>query len=77
MFKDNADAFSKGILTDIMEPIMGNGLIPAPKEVWAARRPTVGAGFHGAWLKHVGCHTTPTCHLERRVAHHTHLSPRT
>jgi hypothetical protein len=35
--------------------IMGNGLIPAPKEVWAARRPTVGAAFHGAWLKHVGC----------------------
>ena len=34
---------------------MGNGLIPAPKEVWAARRPTVGAAFHGAWLKHVGC----------------------
>lgn len=53
MFKDNADAFSKGILTDIMEPIMGDGLIPAPKEIWAKRRPTVGAGFHGAWLKHM------------------------
>ena len=53
MFKDNADAFSKGILTDIMEPIMGDGLIPAPKDVWAKRRPTIGAGFHGAWLKHM------------------------
>ena len=53
MFKDNADAFSKGILTDIMAPIMGDGLIPAPKEIWAKRRPTVGAGFHGAWLKHM------------------------
>jgi cytochrome P450 len=53
MFKDNADAFSKGILTDIMKPIMGDGLIPANKEVWAKRRPTVGAGFHGAWLKHM------------------------
>jgi cytochrome P450 len=51
MFKDKADSFSKGILTDIMKPIMGNGLIPAPKELWAKRRPTVGAGFHGAWLK--------------------------
>ena len=53
MFKDNADAFSKGILTDIMKPIMGDGLIPAPKETWAKRRPTLGAGFHGAWLKHM------------------------
>jgi len=53
MFKDKADSFSKGILTDIMEPIMGDGLIPAPKEIWAKRRPTVGAGFHGAWLKHM------------------------
>jgi cytochrome P450 len=53
MFKDNADSFSKGILTDIMKPIMGDGLIPANKEVWAKRRPTVGAGFHGAWLKHM------------------------
>ena len=53
MFKDDADSFSKGILTDIMEPIMGDGLIPAPKEVWAKRRPVVGAGFHGAWLKHM------------------------
>ena len=51
MFKDKADSFSKGILTDIMKPIMGDGLIPAPKELWAKRRPTVGAGFHGAWLK--------------------------
>ena len=51
MFKDRADSFSKGILTDIMKPIMGDGLIPAPKELWAKRRPTVGAGFHGAWLK--------------------------
>lgn len=53
MFKDKADSFSKGILTDIMKPIMGDGLIPAPKELWAKRRPTVGAGFHGAWLKNM------------------------
>jgi len=53
MFKDQADSFSKGILTDIMEPIMGDGLIPANKEIWAKRRPVVGAGFHGAWLKHM------------------------
>ena len=55
MFKDNADAFSvKGILTDIMEPIMGDGLIPGNQVgAWAKRRPTVGAGFHGAWLKHM------------------------
>ena len=53
MFKDNADAFSKGILTDIMQPIMGDGLIPANKELWAKRRPVVGSAFHGTWLKHM------------------------
>ena len=53
MFKDRADSFSKGILTDIMEPIMGDGLIPANKEIWAKRRPVIGAGFHNAWLKHM------------------------
>ena len=73
MFKDNADAFSKGILTDIMKPIMGDGLIPAPKETWAKRRPTVGAGFHGAWLKKMtalfGASATNLADkLERRAA---------
>jgi hypothetical protein len=29
---------------------MGDGLIPAPKEIWAKRRPTVGAAFHGGAL---------------------------
>ena len=53
MFKDNADAFSKGILTDIMQPIMGDGLIPANRELWAKRRPVVGSAFHGTWLKHM------------------------
>jgi cytochrome P450 len=53
MFSTKADSFSKGILTDIMQPIMGNGLIPASKEQWAKRRPTVGAGFHGAWLRNM------------------------
>ena len=53
MFKDRADSFSKGILTDIMEPIMGDGLIPANKEIWAKRRPVIAAGFHNAWLKHM------------------------
>ena len=53
MFKDNADTFSKGILTDIMQPIMGDGLIPANRELWAKRRPVVGSAFHGTWLKHM------------------------
>ena len=53
MFKTNCDAFSKGILTDIMKPIMGDGLIPANKELWAKRRPVVGSAFHGTWLKHM------------------------
>ena len=34
----NARKYSKGILSEILEFVMGTGLIPANGEVWQARR---------------------------------------
>ena len=34
----------------ILEPIMGKGLIPADPETWKVRRRAIVPGFHKAWL---------------------------
>jgi hypothetical protein len=34
----NASQYSKGILSEILEFVMGTGLIPADGEVWKTRR---------------------------------------
>lgn len=42
--------YDKGILAEILEPIMGKGLIPADPETWKVRRKAIVPGFHKAWL---------------------------
>ena len=42
-----------GVLAEILEPIMGQGLIPAPYAVWKNRRRQLVPGFHKAWLDHM------------------------
>ena len=42
-------SFQKGILAEILEPIMGKGLIPADAETWKVRRRAIVPGFHKAW----------------------------
>eukprot|EP00596_Hydrurales_sp_CCMP1899_P007622 CAMPEP_0119042500 /NCGR_PEP_ID=MMETSP1177-20130426/15534_1 /TAXON_ID=2985 /ORGANISM="Ochromonas sp, Strain CCMP1899" /LENGTH=178 /DNA_ID=CAMNT_0007009349 /DNA_START=159 /DNA_END=692 /DNA_ORIENTATION=+ len=34
ILRDNAKAYDKGLLAEILEPIMGKGLIPADPETW-------------------------------------------
>lgn len=46
-----AFSFSKGVLAEILEPIMGKGLIPADYETWKIRRRAIRPGFHDAWLQ--------------------------
>jgi cytochrome P450 len=48
--KDNPLKYDKGILAEILEPIMGKGLIPADPETWKVRRKAIVPGFHKAWL---------------------------
>lgn len=50
ILKDNATAYDKGVLAEILEPIMGKGLIPADPETWKVRRKAIVPGFHKAWL---------------------------
>ena len=41
-------SFDKGVLAEILEPIMGKGLIPADFETWKTRRRAIVPGFHSA-----------------------------
>jgi len=50
ILKDNVFSYDKGVLSEILEPFMGQGLIPAPFEVWKNRRRVMVPGFHTAWL---------------------------
>lgn len=36
----------KGVLAEILEPIMGKGLIPADPETWSVRRRQIVPAFH-------------------------------
>ncbi|MBA0605528.1 hypothetical protein Godav_018094, partial [Gossypium davidsonii] len=38
ILRENAFSFDKGVLADILEPIMGKGLIPADLDTWKQRR---------------------------------------
>mmetsp|Transcript_491 Transcript_491/g.1145 ORF Transcript_491/g.1145 Transcript_491/m.1145 type:complete len:647 (+) Transcript_491:75-2015(+) len=50
ILKDNVFSYDKGVLSEILEPFMGQGLIPAPFAVWKERRRVMVPGFHTAWL---------------------------
>lgn len=51
ILRENAFAYDKGVLADILEPIMGKGLIPADLETWKPRRKAIVPGFHTAFLE--------------------------
>ncbi|GAA0165056.1 oxygenase [Lithospermum erythrorhizon] len=50
ILKDNSKAYSKGILAEILDFVMGKGLIPADGELWRIRRRTIVPAVH---LKYV------------------------
>jgi cytochrome P450 len=47
------EQYCKGMLAEILEPIMGNGLIPADPKIWKVRRRAVVPGFHKRWLNNM------------------------
>lgn len=51
ILRENAFSYDKGILADILEPIMGKGLIPADPETWKQRRRVIAPGFHALYLE--------------------------
>lgn len=53
VLKDANTKYDKGILAEILEPIMGKGLIPADPKTWSVRRRQIVPAFHKAWLEHM------------------------
>ncbi|PRQ52261.1 putative cytochrome P450 [Rosa chinensis] len=51
ILRENAFGYDKGVLADILEPIMGKGLIPADLETWKQRRRVIAPGFHAVYLE--------------------------
>jgi cytochrome P450 family 97 subfamily B polypeptide 3 len=47
------EKYDKGVLAEILEPIMGKGLIPADPATWAVRRKQIVPAFHKPWLEHM------------------------
>eukprot|EP00554_Chaetoceros_debilis_P007788 CAMPEP_0194078408 /NCGR_PEP_ID=MMETSP0149-20130528/4818_1 /TAXON_ID=122233 /ORGANISM="Chaetoceros debilis, Strain MM31A-1" /LENGTH=607 /DNA_ID=CAMNT_0038759675 /DNA_START=6 /DNA_END=1829 /DNA_ORIENTATION=+ len=45
--------YDKGLLGELLEPIMGKGLIPADPATWSVRRRQIVPAFHRAWLDHM------------------------
>jgi len=60
ILKTKATSFDKGVLAEILEPIMGKGLIPADLETWKIRRRAIVPGFHQKWLQAM-CHLFTDC----------------
>jgi len=46
----NSSLYDKGILREILQPIMGQGLIPAEYTIWKERRRVLVPAFHKRWL---------------------------
>ncbi|KAG2654974.1 protein LUTEIN DEFICIENT 5, chloroplastic [Panicum virgatum] len=46
ILRENSKAYSKGILAEILEFVMGTGLIPADGEIWRVRRRAIVPALH-------------------------------
>lgn len=60
ILKENTKKYDKGVLAEILEPIMGQGLIPATPEIWKDRRRVLVPGFHKKWYNRM-CRTFVEC----------------
>ncbi|KAK7394690.1 hypothetical protein VNO78_15225 [Psophocarpus tetragonolobus] len=50
ILRDNAKAYSKGILAEILDFVMGKGLIPADGEIWRVRRRAIVPALHQKYV---------------------------
>eukprot|EP00878_Enallax_costatus_P019732 GHUV01020825.1.p1 GENE.GHUV01020825.1~~GHUV01020825.1.p1 ORF type:complete len:523 (+),score=156.16 GHUV01020825.1:102-1670(+) len=51
ILQENAFNYDKGVLAEILEPIMGKGLIPADLQTWKVRRRAIVPAFHKAYYE--------------------------
>lgn len=50
LLRENVFNYDKGVLGEVLEDVMGKGLIPADFETWKVRRKAIVPGFHKSWL---------------------------
>lgn len=50
LLMSNAQNYSKGLLSEILEFVMGNGMIPADGEIWKTRRRVIVPSLHKAYI---------------------------
>lgn len=50
LLREQSILYDKGILSEVLEEIMGKGLIPADYETWKVRRRAIVPAFHTKWL---------------------------
>eukprot|EP01039_Chlorochromonas_danica_P009029 gene9029-9964_t len=60
ILRDTFRFYDKGVLAEILKPIMGKGLIPADPETWRIRKKAIAPGFHRAWYNAM-CKTFTNC----------------
>uniref|UniRef100_M4CN02 Uncharacterized protein n=1 Tax=Brassica campestris TaxID=3711 RepID=M4CN02_BRACM len=51
VLRENAFSYDKGVLAEILEPVMGKGLIPADLDTWKLRRRAITPAFHALYLE--------------------------
>merc|ERR1740116_532254 len=51
ILRENVFNYDKGVLGEVLEDVMGKGLIPADFETWKVRRRAIVPGFHRTWLE--------------------------
>ncbi|XP_009143632.2 cytochrome P450 97B3, chloroplastic [Brassica rapa] len=51
VLRENAFSYDKGVLAEILEPVMGKGLIPADLDTWKLRRRAITHAFHALHLE--------------------------
>ncbi|XP_021283103.1 protein LUTEIN DEFICIENT 5, chloroplastic [Herrania umbratica] len=50
ILRDNSKSYSKGVLAEILEFVMGKGLIPADGEIWRVRRRAIVPALHQKYV---------------------------
>lgn len=50
ILRENVFNYDKGVLGEVLEDVMGKGLIPADFETWKVRRRAIVPAFHQKWL---------------------------